>query len=360
MRILIPVFSMVSNRAPPKTVYNLIKGISTHNIEITLLTGVEDGVFKYPQNCNVMKSLELSKYGVHNNLSELRKRISENDVIYVPISKEMLFFVNLSNDGKPIIAGPNIQPTKFGNLVPYFHYDTNSMCDIYIAYTKKLKEELIKAGINNDKLKVLPHAIDPEIYAPIKKDEKIWEKFNIDQDVLKLLFVGRLEIKKGIQNLIKAFLKYITNEYKNVILVIVSSKGSLESYVKSITEKYDQIKFFKLLPEKLLPIIYASSDIGIFPSIRERFGMVYLESMSSGLPTIGVNSGGPSEIIKNMYDGVLMKDNSVESIKNAVSYLIENPQLRKKLGKRARKTVETSFSPEIIARRFLKIAEELI
>ncbi len=354
LRILIPVFTMASYKAPPKTVYNLIMGLSSYDVEVILVSAVVDEVFEFPEKCVIVNSLSKSKLDTLNNIIEISKLSEKVDLIYVPIALETLILTKISGS-KPVIAGPNI------GEIPYFkHSLTKILCDRYISYNKYLAQYLSRNNFEIEKVRIVPHAIDIDYYSPKRENREFWEKFNLGIDKNILLFVGRLEKKKGVLNLIRSFLRYIHPEYRESILVIISSGGSYEKQIADITRKHNCITFIKSLSERYMPVAYASADVGIFPSEQEGFGMVYLESMASGTPTIGVNSAGPSEIISNGHDGILIQDNSEKSIYEAVSYLLENDKVRKRIGHHGRKTIEKRYSPHVVAKRFLNVCFELI
>ena len=86
------------------------------------------------------------------------------------------------------------------------------------------------------------------------------------------------------------------------------------------------------------------SDIYVLPSLSESFSLTLLEAMSCGLATVVSNVGGPSEIIENNVTGLLIKPGSVKAIVEAVTFLLDNPDMRSNLGNKARKTVEKNYT----------------
>ncbi len=195
--------------------------------------------------------------------------------------------------------------------------------------------------------------MDTEKYSPTKRDEKFWTNFNINSEII-ILFTGRLTEEKGILELLEVFELFGTKN-SNISLVICGGGGNLEGFVSEKTKEMKNAHYIGFLAESDLQKAYASADIGIFPSPNEGFGLVYLESMASGLPTVGVNNGGPGEIITNAFDGILLQDNSPTTIWNALDKLIKDKELRKELGKNARLTIEKKYAPEVIAKDYLNL-----
>lgn len=358
INVLIVVVNMASFRAPPKSVHALIKGFSDLKASIKLVSANIDKKLEFSSNCSTFEVLRSSRniFSLANNIQKIRFYAKDIDVIYVPIALETLLMSQIARD-KTLVAGPNIQP--FPILRKYRYKPLNFLCNHFVAYNDGYKGELIKGGLSPEKITVIPHPADIEAYTPIKRDKSFWFKYGWKNDDLVVLFVGRLEEHKGILKLLSAFNR-ISSEYSKVKLAIISSGGKYEKHVKDASQKKTNIKYINLMAENKVQIAYASSDIGIFPSLKEGFGLVYLESMASGLPTVGVNAGGPKEIIIDGYNGVLLRDNTEKSIYHALVRLIEDEYLRKRIGMNARRTVEEKYSPEHIAKEHIKMLKTLL
>lgn len=143
-----------------------------------------------------------------------------------------------------------------------------------------------------------------------------------------VLFVGRLDEVKGVTYLIKAMADL------DAKLVIVGD-GPLRKSLEKQADKYaDKIEFLGAKSHKELPVIYASADIFVMPSIttkkgqKEGLGLVLLEAMASGLPVIGTNSGGIPELVKDGYNGFLIEEKNVRQLSSKVKVLLESNQLR--------------------------------
>lgn len=374
--ILIPIISMLpSSRAPPKHIYTLIHGLKSFDVEVKLLVGSLEDNLNFPSNCEVLKVLktDISLRAFFYNIFRIKQNLDSVDLIYVPISTPVLMVTFLANilKGKPIVAGPNMHgffleqigvhtersfPPKIRRKIPVLGkkiYEMNILCDHFVSFTEQQKSLMIKRGLHFDKVSPIPHPVDTEKYSPTKRDKKFWTNFNINSEII-ILFAGRLSKAKGILELFEAF-EILGNNYSNTSLVICGGGGNLEGFVSEKTKEIKNAHYIGFLAESDLQKAYASADIGIFPSKYEGFGLVYLESMASGLPTVGVNKGGPSEIITNAFDGILLPDNSPNSIWSALDKLIKDKELRKELGKNARLTIEKKYTPEVIAKEYLNL-----
>ena len=102
------------------------------------------------------------------------------------------------------------------------------------------------------------------------------------------------------------------------------------------------------------------SSIFVFPSRYEGFGLVLIEAMINGLPCISFDCPyGPSEIIKNGHDGFLIPNGNIQAMADKICYLIENENVRKEMGKKARHSA-MRYAPENIMPLWEKLFNELV
>lgn len=134
---------------------------------------------------------------------------------------------------------------------------------------------------------------------------------------------------KGQSYLIKAVHVLLTRGY-NIMLHLIGQgpdEGLLKSLVKELGIE-DRVRFLGLQPYDEVYRYMTQSDMFIMPSYYDSFGCVYVEAMSTGTVTCGCNVFGPSEIIHDGIDGLLVEPQNVDSIVNAVRRIVENPELR--------------------------------
>lgn len=140
----------------------------------------------------------------------------------------------------------------------------------------------------------------------IKKDLSIKQKKIV-------YFNGQIIERKGILPLLKSF----TKKDMSKIALVLTGKGKLDSKVKAIADKSDNIYFFGYQKQTVLPNFYAIADFFILPSYEETWGLVTIEAMASGLPVIISRYAGSSELIKNT-NGIILPEINSKTITNAL------------------------------------------
>jgi len=182
--------------------------------------------------------------------------------------------------------------------------------------------------------------------------EKIRKNFENKKIVL---FVGRLVKYKGVEYLIKAF-----NEIKNPeIVLLIIGDGPLRKYLENLASNKN-IKFLGKV-ENLNPY-YALCDVFVLPSItrQEAFGIALIEAMFFGKPCITTNiDSGMKYVVDYGNAGILVKEKNVDELRDAIIKLIENENLRKEIGEKARKRVLENFTDKIVLEKFEREIEKI-
>lgn len=219
--------------------------------------------------------------------------------------------------------------------------------DHFIAVTRRAKNALVKEGVNPNKISVIPVGIDLKKFK-VKKEKRNKRDINI-------LCVARLVPEKGIEDLLKAFLKIIEKN-NNVHLTFVGSgplKGDLIGY-KNI--------FVKSIPYSKMASAYNHADIFCLPSRKtktweEQFGMALVEAMASGLPIVTTDTGAIPEVCGDT--ALYSKYSDPDSLRINLEKLIYNEELRQKMGKLARKRALENFDREKVARQIESVYQKV-
>nr|WKN40074.1 glycosyltransferase family 4 protein [Tunicatimonas sp. TK19036] len=174
----------------------------------------------------------------------------------------------------------------------------------------------------------------------------------------RLLYAGRPLYWKGIHLLIRGF-AVLQQRRPDVSLTIVGRGDS--GWAEEVAKKYevhDVIHWGGSVSLEELHALYQSSDLFVFPSLREAGGMVAVESLCFGLPVLCLDIGGPGEIVDNncgikikMTEGIT-EDRLAEEIADAIESLINNPQTQQAMSKQGRQRALSFSWKNIVSRTY--------
>ena len=154
------------------------------------------------------------------------------------------------------------------------------------------------------KKNVIPNGINLNNYVGVERDYDFRRKYAMDNEKI-ILYVGRLVYEKGIQHLIAAMPKILSN-YHDAKLIIAGRGGMIEELKAEAASLglNDKVYFTGYLDSKQVPKMYKCADVAVFPSTYEPFGIVALEAMLAGVPTVVSDVGGLDEIVEHGVDGM--------------------------------------------------------
>jgi glycosyltransferase involved in cell wall biosynthesis len=223
--------------------------------------------------------------------------------------------------------------------LPFYHkllVECYHKSDRIIAVSEYSKQDLVNRGISEQKIKTVPNGVDTEIYHPGPSSiEFEWNTV--------LLYVGPLTERKGIKYLLYA-LRAVLSEHSDVGLVLVGDGNSkrLENLTKELKIE-NHVRFEGFVPENDLPEYYRSSDVFVFPSLLEGFGMVLLEAMASGLPVISTRTSAIPEVVGDA--GILVEPRNIEDLEAKITDFITNSKMEK-FSKLSTERVQNNFTWE--------------
>ena len=175
----------------------------------------------------------------------------------------------------------------------------------------------------------------------------------------RLLFVGRLERRKGIQTLL-AVLPQMLLRYRDLIVDIVGDDTVMMSG-ETFRQRFEsehrgeawlrRCRFHGVLSDEAVQKLYRECSVLVAPSLYESFGLIYLEAMRHGKPVIGCGTGGIPEVIRDGETGLLVPPEDPEALRAAIARLLDDPELCRCLGTLGWRSVQTDFASELMARR---------
>ena len=217
------------------------------------------------------------------------------------------------------------------------HFFSIRRAEKIIAISENTKKDILYYFPQaKDKIKVIYNGYDAHSFKVRKEEEKeeIRKKYNLPEKYI--LYIGRLETKKNIQNLIKAY-QLIKN--KNIPLILGGRPGNYGyEEIKKLSRNKKNIIFLGYIPQEDYQLLLAAAFLFIFPSKFEGFGIPLIEAMASGLPVICSKIPVFREITEN--NVFFFNPDDIEDISKAIDRVIEDKELRKDLIEKSLKQVQ--------------------
>jgi phosphatidylinositol alpha-mannosyltransferase len=179
---------------------------------------------------------------------------------------------------------------------------------------------------------VVPNGVATEFFASPKPLEG-WR-----QDGPTILFVGRLEPRKGLEYLVRAFLRLKPAVPRLRLLVVGrDDRGQQDKAMAMVPPRLrPDLVFVGSVPQADLPSYYASADVFCAPSLGgESFGIVLAEAMAVGLPVVCSDIGGYRDVVRDGADGLLVPPRDPEALAEALAGLLDNPARLAAMGEAA-------------------------
>ena len=195
-------------------------------------------------------------------------------------------------------------------------------CRLVLAPSDSIKSELerhMRVPIG-----IFSRGVDTELFAPSYRRRN-------DGEPARILYVGRLAPEKNIQMLAQAF----GQMEQDAVLQIVG-EGPLYDCLRRSRDQ--RVQVLGLMHGEELSTTYASADVFAYPSRTDTFGNAVLEAMSSGLPAIVMDEGGPKEIVTDGHDGFVVSD--AQTMRQRLAQLVSDDDLRNRMARNARATAE--------------------
>lgn len=366
-----------------RVAYNLVKELSKRGHEIYIFTTSSHD----KESVDIWENGNIRIFRFCKNLRVGSTNISFK-LLLEPIKYDDIDIVHIHNTTAPgVIAGVIYAKKKrkpivithhgaerfsnFGSIarrISVFVY-TNFMVDkifsiadiiispskYYIDYSKYLKKY-------REKVKVIPNGINlKEFDIPISKEE-CRKKLGLPVEKDIILFLGALIPKKGPDILLKA-MSEVVKKHPDTILILAGS-GMMRKELEKLSQKLGikgNVKFTGFVEERLKPLYYKASDIFVLPSIikTEVFPVTLLEASASALPMITSNLSTFKCIVEENFNGLFARKGDERDLANKILYLLENKDVRKRLGNNAKKRA-LNFSWDKIAKETEKVYMELI
>lgn len=215
-------------------------------------------------------------------------------------------------------------------------------------------------GLPFEKINVVPNGISLTNFNGVERDYEFRRQYAADNEKI-ILFMGRLVYEKGVQHLISAMPKILAG-YNDAKLVIAGKGGMIDELKAQVNAMGigHKVYFTGYLNQKQVCKMYKCADISVFPSTYEPFGIVALEAMLAGVPTVVSDVGGLNEIVEHGVNGMKSYAGNSNSLADSILALLLNPALSDSVVKKAKIKVKEEYNWAKIAQETYFIYEKAI
>ncbi|MBU0666290.1 MAG: glycosyltransferase family 4 protein [Nanoarchaeota archaeon] len=228
-------------------------------------------------------------------------------------------------------------------IVKFISKKIYNQCSLLIVPSTSIAEKLSWQGIRTKK-SITHLGVDVNKFKN-KRDDSFRKKLGIEPDDFIIGYHGRLGREKDLKTLLRAFIR-LKIEHKRVKLLVV---GDGVKEIVRMFKKQDRI----ILPgsqNNIVPYINAM-DVYVLPSLTETTSLTTLEAMACELPVIATKVGFVNDYLDDEKNGFFFKMQNPYDLKKKIEFVMNNPNIRKKIGQEARKTVVEKFNWQIAAER---------
>ena len=366
MRIIYCLAGTFNSGGMERIVINKANWLAEHGHEVSIITTEQNGRQNFfPLNEKVTRIDLDVMYSDTNSLGVVKKMISRKRLMRK--HRKALNTVLLQNK-------PDIVVSTFGNEVgflPFIADGSRKVAEIHFSRWYRL--QLNRKGI----WRIIDKYLTYTDYRILKKfdrficlteeDKLNWGKLNnievipnFIEDIAaqtapltakSMIAVGRLSYLKGYERLVKAW-KIVADKHPDWRLNIFGG-GELKDDLESLIKNVDLNNYIKIHePTAQILREYVNNSALVLSSRYEGLPMVLLEASSVGLPLISFTCQcGPKDIIMSGYNGLLVNEGDIDGLAEAIIKVIENPELRKEMGKNSLEK-STEYNKEIIMNKW--------
>ena len=366
IKILVVVDHAIGITGPHRNVVGSLNALSARpDVEVRLLTGKVDESEPYANRCEILLGFTPHEFkNALTNLKLLLKFSRDRDLIYVPTGLKSFLYSFALKGSRKLVAGPNV--TGIPVLMNPYNPSplmTMRMSNGWIEMSEVRVRECVRAGTSRERIHLVPHAIDVNRFNPTYCDRGVWAREGLNPNTLKIIHVGRMDKeRKGIRQLVKTFrLLQERTPTLEADLILIGPDGPM------LTPDLRSVPNLHLLGRRYgfeLVQLLASSDIFLGASRYETFWFTPLEAMSCGIPVVVSTVGAVPSMVPE--DGVQGRTVHITDAENrylsdaderlcaALSDLVTDEQLRKKIGAAAREHVVQHFSEDRLGEDLVK------
>ncbi|RFU64286.1 glycosyltransferase [Peribacillus saganii] len=349
---------VITTRAEGLSEYELVEGIHVHTV--TPNAGQDHEFLAWIGSLNIAIMTKIRSLCEKGSLPDI---IHAHDwlVAAAAITARELYDIPLISTIHATEHGRNNGiHTKLQQSIHLLEEELISNSDKIIVCSEFMKQELQDIfSVLSEKVSIIPNGVNVDSVTPGSSERAIDNKSKGDR--ITVFSWGRLVPEKGYDTLIQAAcdLKKQGKDFS----FIVAGRGPLLDYYREMADNSglgDGFTFIGFVNDEVRNSILKDSDIAVFPSTYEPFGIVALEAMAAGKPTIVSETGGLKAIVRHGYSGLLAKPGCSADLAEKIWYMAEFQEEAAKMASQGKEVARRIFSWERVSTETERIIQELL
>jgi glycosyltransferase involved in cell wall biosynthesis len=304
-------------------------------------------------------------------ISKLRRLCRENciDVIHAHNGRTAFLAavaIGLAGSGRCVYTQHFLEPsyvTRRGinaKVSRIIHRWIDRRTDHVIANSQATCRGILARGeAKLDAVTVIPNGIGSPDRSALRGADAVRQELGLARGIPLVVCAARLEPEKDVATLVDA-MALIVREFPQAVCV-VAGEGSLRKALEDRIIQHRLDRSMRLLGFRhdVLSIVNAS-DLFVLPSVAEPFGLVLIEAMSLGKPTVAVAAGGPLEIVEEGQTGFLVPPRDAKEMAAAIMRLLAEPETRQEMGSRGEARYRDKFTVERMAQETIQVYRRVL
>jgi glycosyltransferase involved in cell wall biosynthesis len=238
--------------------------------------------------------------------------------------------------------------------------------DGFVAMSRRIREEMLAAGVPAEKIAHIPHGVDTVRFHPPSDEERrtARARFGLPGEACVIAYTGRLLRGKGLEDLLAAFARVAAEVPSAHLLIVGSGAGqalSVEDDLRATVARENlapRVTFTGRLDD--VSEALRAADVFAFPSVYEALGLSLIEAAATGLPAVGARTGGIVDVIEDGASGWLVAPGDVTDLAARLRALALDAAARARLGARGREIAESRFGEGRALVRYRALLGEVV
>lgn len=237
------------------------------------------------------------------------------------------------------------------------------MASLIIINSPGFKPLLLKKGVREEKIRVIPNSVDTSMFHPGNRGDVVKEEHDLYGKYV-ILYAGAIGRSNNIGTLIDAAAKL--KNVEDLFFVLVGGGNELESMKRRVKDyNLNNVRFIPPTPKSYMPEIIAASDVCVailkdVPLFKTTYPNKVFDYMAGGRPVLLAIDGVIREVVEDANAGIFAFPGSADEIARRIMQLYRNPDEGIEMGLNGRKYVEEYFEREVQAEKLEKVLLEIL